>query len=180
VDGDCADLDFCSDETLDAYHYTCVEHVCTRQVQDCLGDDPCVNYGCLNGVCTSTPKPNCCEVDEACNPPDGCTPARCLDNGTCNTVSNCGTGEHCCEEGGCSQGGSCGPTGCTIEGVAFPPCEIGCNICVAPNGGTICGCAVTTTQHCTSTDQCKELLGDAICAGPPDSAVCVQPSGPLN
>ncbi len=24
VDGDCADLDFCSDETLDAYHYTCV------------------------------------------------------------------------------------------------------------------------------------------------------------
>jgi len=176
VDGDCADLDFCSAETLDAYHYTCVGHVCTRQQEDCLGDDPCVNYGCLNGVCTSTPKPNCCEVDEACDPADDCTPARCLGDGTCDTVSNCSGGETCCADGACSAGGSC-VRGCTIEGVQFPPCVDGCNICVGPAGGTICGCAVTTTEHCTSTDQCKELFGDAICSGP---AICVQPSGPLN
>jgi hypothetical protein len=118
-------------------------------------------------------------VDEACAPADDCTAARCLGDGTCNTVSKCTGGETCCADGACSSGGSC-VHGCTIEGVLFPPCVEGCNVCVAPDGGTLCGCAVTTAEPCDSTAKCKDLFGNAICAGPPGSAICVKPSGPLN
>lgn len=178
-DDDCAGLDFCSDSSGDAYHYSCVNSVCTRGTEDCLGDDPCISYGCANGFCTTTPIPGCCSVDEECMPVDDCTPGVCLDQtGTCNTVSACGAVEHCCADGGCSEGGACN-RGCTIEGVTFPPCERGCPTCVAPDGGTLCGCGRDTGTRCESTSMCKDLLGAAICAGPPGSSTCIVPSDPV-
>ncbi|HET9659156.1 MAG TPA: hypothetical protein VFP05_02425 [Thermomicrobiales bacterium] len=176
---DCRQYDYCA--FPNGYPHDCVEGVCIVQfAKFCLGIDNCYTYGCSNEGsihCTSEFIPGCCNEWNGCAPVDDCTPGLCLANNTCNTVSNCGTGEHCCDDGSCSQGGSCGPTGCTIEGVQFPPCVDGCNVCVGPVGGTICGCAVTTTQHCTSSDLCQEIFGDAICSG---AAICVQPSGPLN
>jgi hypothetical protein len=171
---------FCDGIVL--HRLVCFNGFCQDLTTDCRGPNPCTSYYCdtATASCAGNPIPGCCQADTQCAPVDACTPGLCLSNHTCNAISSCGAGEHCCDGGTCSQGGSCGPTGCIIEGVLFPPCVDGCPTCVAPDGGTLCGCAVTTTQHCTSTDQCKELLGDAICAGPPDSAICVQPSGPLN
>lgn len=134
-DGDCAGLDFCSDLGSDAYHFTCVESVCTRWTEDCLGGDECIQYGCLNGACTQTPIPNCCADNEAC--------------------------------------------GCTIDDVPFPQCQPGCPTCVAPDGGTLCGCAQVTSTPCNTSSVCRDQYGDAICAGAPGSSVCVVPSQPV-
>lgn len=177
TDGDCAGMDFCSDSSGDAYHYSCVNSVCTRSTEDCLGDDACISYGCANGACTTTPILGCCSIDEDCTQVDDCTPGVCFDQtATCNTVSNCTGDEHCCADGGCSEDGACN-RGCTIEGVDFSPCKRGCPTCVAPDGGTLCGCGRDTGISCTSSADCLALYVEAICAGRPGT--CVVPSTPV-
>ncbi len=176
LDGDCAGLDFCGES--DAYHYTCVASVCTRSTEDCLGDDPCIEYFCANAACGQTRRPNCCSVDTDCQAVDSCTPARCLDNNTCSTVSSCGANEICCADGTCSQNGACN-IGCTIDGVIFPPCVTGCPTCVAPNGGTFCGCGQVTERDAIRRVNARTSLGTGICAGPPGSSICVVPANPI-
>lgn len=174
-DGDCSSLVTCNGLTLNDYF--CQSGICTQSQINCGGTDPCTHYGCnaSGGGCTVSSDASCCSSSDQCMAVDACTPGLCLDNHTCSQVSACSGNETC------NQNGTCGPTGCMVDGVFFPPCVTGCNICVAPDGGTLCGCAVTTTQRCQNNAICKELFGtNSICAGAGSNAICVQASGPLN
>jgi len=101
-DTDCASHVSC--DGLVAHHSTCVDWICADSVQDCAGSDVCTSYGCLDGVCSASPIPNCCESDTECQAIDDCTPADCLENHTCNAVSSCAQGTFCSAERQCIRG----------------------------------------------------------------------------
>ncbi len=182
-DGDCDDLDACTDDTCNA-------GVCSNVPKDCDDADPCTDDSCNSGVCVHTDNTAPCDDDDACTtndtcavgacvggPPPNCDDANVCTDDSCDSVTGC---EYINNSNSCNDGDAC-TTDDTCEGGACvggppPACDDGddcTNDSCDPGSGCVntpipgCGCSpigdtCTDNSDCCS-NKCKGKRGSKIC-----------------